>query len=132
MDTVGNAFCTLRNAQTRGFYKVEIPFSSHIWDIMLTLYIEGFIRGCKRKASQTSANKWTSITVFLKYDLASPVFQELHRISSPGRRVYTQSKKVTKYKGGLGLFLLSTSRGVLTDRDARGWKLGGEMIGRVF
>ena len=77
-------------------------------------------------------NKKNNIFVDLKYNQGNPVIKEITRISKPGRRVYTKADSIPKIQNGLGIAIMSTSKGVMTDSDARKQNIGGEILCRVF
>ena len=98
-------------------------------DLLDVLKQEGYISGYKTISD--SQNKGI-LTVDLKYDNGSPVIKEIKRISKPGRRIYAKASSIPKIQNGLGLAIVSTSKGIMTDNDARNQNIGGEIICRVF
>ena len=119
----------IRNGQMRMLTNVKIPSSKFRVKILDVLKQEGYISGYK--IISDSQNKGI-LTVDLKYDNGSPVIKEIKRISKPGRRIYAKASSIPKIQNGLGLAIVSTSKGIMTDNDARNQNIGGEIICRVF
>ena len=109
--------------------KIKIPFSAFRFKILDVLKKEGYIIDFYLEESK---EKIKSILVVLKYYEGQPVIKEIKRISKPGRRVYSRAISIPKVKNGLGLAILSTSKGVMSDADAIKNNRGGEIICRVF
>ena len=128
-DPIGDMITRIRNAQLRASHNVNIPNSKFRARILDVLKQEGYISDYK--LSPDSKNKST-LQVDLKYSNGLPVIKEIKRISKPGRRVYSRANSIPKIQNGLGLAILSTSKGVMSDSDARKNNLGGEIICRVF
>ena len=128
-DPIGDMFWRNRNGQMRSLNSVEIPSSNFRKNILEILKTEGYIKDYF--IEKTEKNK-TSLKISLKYYEGSPVIKEIKRISKPGRRVYSRALSVPKIQNGLGLAILSTSKGVMSDAEARKNNLGGEIICRVF
>ena len=129
-DPIGDMLTRIRNGQMRSLNKIEIPYSNFRLKILDVLKKEGYIINFK-----TDINKKTnikSLQVDLKYYEGQPVIREIKRISKPGRRVYSKATSIPKILNGLGLAILSTSKGVMSDADAIKNNLGGEIICRVF
>ena len=129
VDPIGDMLTRIRNGQMRSLSKINIPFSSFRFKILEVLKKEGYIIDFYL-AETKEKNK--SILVVLKYYEGEPVIKEIKRISKPGRRVYSRAISIPKVKNGLGLAILSTSKGVMSDSDAIKNNLGGEIICRVF
>ena len=129
VDPVGDMITRIRNAQLRALYSVKIPSSKFRAKILEVLKQEGYI--ANYKLLPDSKNK-SSLIVDLKYHNGLPVIKEIKRISKPGRRIYTKADSISKIQNGLGLAILSTSIGIMSDNDARMKKVGGEIICMVF
>ena len=128
-DPIGDMITRIRNAQLRTLYNVKVPSSKYRAKILEVLKQEGFISNYKLLPD--SKNK-SSLVVDLKYYNGLPVIKEIKRVSRPGRRVYARSDSIPKIQNGLGLAIVSTSMGIMSDSDARMKKVGGEIICRVF
>ena len=129
MDPVGDMFTRIRNGQMRSLSKVEIPSSNFRLKILEVLKSEGFITNFYLEKKE---NNKKSLMVDLKYYEGTPVIREIKRISKPGRRVYSRATSIPRVMNGLGLAILSTPKGVMTDTEARKNNLGGEIICRIF
>ena len=128
-DPIGDMIARIRNAQMRSLVKVEMPASSFKGKILEVLKREGFI--LNYTLDKTDEMK-TKFLINLKYHLGSPVINNIERISKPGRRFYSSAQSIPKIKNGLGISIISTSKGVMTDIEARKAKVGGEIICKVF
>ena len=128
-DPIADMITRIRNAQLRNLHSVIIPSSKFRAKILDVLKGEGYISDYKFNSGKK--NKGT-LLVNLKYNNGSPVIKEIRRISKPGRRIYTKADSIPKIQSGLGIAIVSTSKGVMTDIDARKQKLGGEIICKVF
>ena len=128
-DPIADMITRFRNAQQRGLSTVNIPQSKFRARILDVLKEEGFISDYKFLSE--SKNKG-SLLVYLKYYNGSPVIKEITRVSKPGRRIYTRAGSIPKIKNGLGIVIVSTSMGIMSDNDARSKNIGGEIICRVF
>jgi len=128
-DPIGDMITRIRNAQLRTLYNVKVPSSKYRAKILEVLKQEGYISNYKLLPD--SKNK-SSLVVDLKYYNGLPVIKEIKRVSRPGRRVYARSDSIPKIQNGLGLAIVSTSMGIMSDSDARMKKVGGEIICRVF
>ena len=126
VDPIGDMLTRIRNGQMRFLSKIEVPASKFREKILDILKTEGFIANYKI----VSDNK-NSFSIDLKYSDGSPVIKEIKRISKPGRRVYTKAESIPIIQNGLGLAIVSTSKGVMTDSDARKQNIGGEIICKV-
>ena len=128
-DPIGDMLTRIRNGQMRSLNKIEIPFSNFRLKILEVLKKEGYIINFNISDGK---NKIKSILVDLKYYEGQPVIREIKRISKPGRRVYSRATSIPRVHNGLGLAILSTSKGVMSDSEAIKNNLGGEIICRVF
>ena len=128
VDPIGDMITRIRNAQLRALYNVTIPSSKFRARILDVLKQEGYIANYKI----SSDNKKESLLVDLKYHNGLPVIKEIKRVSKPGRRVYAKAGSIEKIQNGLGLAIVSTSMGIMSDNDARTKNIGGEIICRVF
>jgi len=129
MDPIGDMFTRIRNGQLRLLPKVEMPSSSFRLKILEVLKIEGFITSYHIEKKE---NNKVSLTVDLKYYEGTPVIREIKRVSKPGRRVYSRATSIPRIQNGLGLAIISTNKGIMSDIDARKNNVGGEIICRVF
>jgi len=128
-DPIGDLLARIRNGQSRGLAKVGTPASKLRARVLDVLKSEGFIRGYAEVEMKGRAKEFE---VELKYHEGRPVIRELTRISTPGRRVYNSVSDLKPHRGGLGISILSTPQGVMSDTDARTKNVGGEVICRVF
>ena len=127
-DTTGDMIARVKNAQARKHKKVELPsskFKSKIADILKN---EGFIKDFKVSTEE----KKNILSLELKYHSGNPVISNFERVSKPGRRIFSSASSLPKINNGLGIAIVSTPQGVMTDVDARKKKLGGEIICKVF
>ena len=129
VDPIGDMLTRIRNGQMRTLNKINIPFSNFRMKILEVLKKEGYIIDFYLDENKEQIK---SILVVLKYYEGEPVIKEIKRVSKPGRRVYSRANSIPKIKNGLGLAILSTSKGVMSDADAVKNNLGGEIICRVF
>ena len=128
-DPIGDMITRIRNAQLRTLYNVKIPSSKFRAKILEVLKQEGYISNYKLLSD--SKNKST-LVVDLKYHNGLPVIKEIKRVSKPGRRIYARADSISKIQNGLGIAIVSTSIGIMSDNDARMKNVGGEIICRVF
>ena len=128
-DPIGDMITRIRNAQLRSLSKVKIPGSKFRERILHVLKKEGYIADYKLL---TDTSNKMNLHVDLKYNDGMPVIREIDRISKPGRRVYAKAETIPKIQNGLGLAIVSTSIGIMSDNDARMKNVGGEIICRVF
>jgi len=128
-DPLGDMITRIRNGQAARLTSINSPASKLRANVLEVLKREGYIRGYSVQQKAGSGNE---INIELKYSEGKPVIQEIKRISKPGRRVYSQIKSVGRVYNGLGISILSTPRGVLSDREAREANVGGEVLCRVF
>ena len=128
-DPIGDMLTRIRNAQMRALHNVIIPSSKFRSKILDVLKQEGYISDYKLVSS---AKNQGILSVDLKYNNGMPVIKEIKRVSQPGRRIYAKADSIPKIQNGLGLAIVSTSQGIMSDNDARIKKVGGEIICRVF
>ena len=129
VDPIGDMLTRIRNGQMRSLDKINIPYSNFRLKILEVLKNEGYI--IDFKTDKSDENK-KLIKVDLKYYEGRPVIREIKRISKPGRRVYSRADSIPRVHSGLGLAILSTSKGVMSDSEAIKNNLGGEIICRIF
>ncbi len=129
VDPIGDMFTRIRNGQMRNLNSVTIPASKFRSKILEILKSEGYINNFFLDNSDKNKK---IIKVNLKYYEGTPVIKEIKRISKPGRRVYSRATSIPKIQNGLGMAIISTSQGVMSDIDARKNNIGGEIICKVF
>tara|TARA_Y100000741_G_scaffold312331_1_gene256782 strand:+ start:454 stop:852 length:399 start_codon:yes stop_codon:yes gene_type:complete len=129
IDPIGDMITRIRNAQMRLLGSVNIPNSKFRAKILDVLKHEGYISDYKLVVNE---KKIGILSVNLKYSDGLPVIKEIKRVSKPGRRIYARADSISKIQNGLGLSIVSTSKGIMTDNDARNKKIGGEIICKVF
>ena len=129
VDPIGDMLTRIRNGQMRTLNNIDVPYSNFRSKILEVLKKEGYIIDFQINEGK---NKIKSILVKLKYYEGQPVIREIKRISKPGRRVYSRADSIPRVHSGLGLAILSTSKGVMSDSEAIKNNLGGEVICRVF
>jgi small subunit ribosomal protein S8 len=129
IDPIGDMLARIRNAQDRGKPKVTVPASRLRERVLEVLHGEGFIRSY---ATVQQGKGKAEIEIELKYFDGAPVIRELHRVSKPGRRVYASVSTLPSVYNGLGISILSTPKGVMSDADARAQNVGGEVICTVY
>ncbi len=127
-DPVADMLTRIRNGCMAGHDKVEMPASNLKVDIARILQEEGFISNHK----VTKDGKQGRLRIFLRYSQGRPVIMGLKRISKPGRRIYKGNKEIPKVRGGIGIAIISTSKGLLTDEKAREAGVGGEVLCAVW
>ena len=128
-DPIGDMIARVKNAQDRNHKKVELPSSNFKVKIADILKNEGFIKDFK--VNKENNNKST-LLLELKYHSGNPVISTFERISKPGRRIFSSAEGLPRINNGLGIAIVSTPKGVMTDIDARKQKVGGEIICKVF
>lgn len=126
-DPIADMFTRIRNAQMVRKEDVTMPLSKEKLKIAELLKNEGYIVDCGVEKDASQPTLW----ITLKYDGAQPVIERLDRVSRPGLRIYMKKDKIPKVKNGLGIAIVSTSKGIMSDRYARHFKLGGEVLGYV-
>ena len=128
-DPLSDLFSRIRNAQMRNKSIVTSPVSKLRENILEVLKKEGYIRGYSITKHSSGREE---IDIELKYDERGPVISNITRISKPGRRVYSGAERIPFIHNGLGISIISTSKGVMSDNEARQQKVGGEIICKVF
>ncbi|MEL7167320.1 MAG: 30S ribosomal protein S8 [Pseudomonadota bacterium] len=128
-DPIGDMLTRIRNSQMRGKSVVETPASKLRERVLEVLADEGYIRGFEKT---TGSNGHPAIEISLKYYEGEPVIRELKRVSKPGRRVYMGRDDIPQVRQGLGVSIVSTSKGVMSDASARAANVGGEVLCTVF
>lgn len=126
-DPIADLLTRIRNGQRAGHAAVTLPSSKQKTAICRVLQEEGYIGGF-----QVDGDVKPLMTVALRYHEGKPVIEELHRVSRPGLRIYKGSGDLPQMRGGLGVAIVSTDRGVMTDRAARQAGIGGEVLCTVF
>ena len=128
-DPIGDMIARLKNAQVRNHKKIVLPSSKFKAKIADVLKNEGFI--IDYKVNENEGNK-PDLEINLKYNYGSPVISTIERVSKPGRRIFSSAESLPKINNGLGIAIISTPKGVMTDVDAKKQKVGGEIICKVF
>ena len=128
-DPLGDMLTRIRNGQRTGKSKVRAPASKLRANVLEVLKREGYIRDYRTEQGDRGLNE---VEIELKYNEGTPVIQEIARVSRPGRRVYSKIKELPRVYNGLGITILSTPRGVMSDQEARAANVGGEVLCRVF
>jgi|TARA_E500000178_G_scaffold323599_1_gene349342 small subunit ribosomal protein S8 len=127
-DPIGDMIARVKNAQDRSHKKVELPSSNFKTKIADILKNEGFIKDFKVNKD----NNKSILSLELKYHSGNPVISTFERVSKPGRRIFSSANGLPKINNGLGIAIISTPKGVMTDIDARKQRVGGEIICKVF
>ena len=127
-DPIGDMIARIKNAQSRNHKKIELPSSNFKVKIADVLKNEGYIIDYK---TFSELNK-SKLEISLKYHYGNPVISSIQRVSKPGRRIFSSAESLPKINNGLGIAIVSTPKGVMTDIDARKQKIGGEIICKVF
>ena len=127
-DPIGDMIARVKNAQARNHKKVELPSSNFKNKIANILKNEGFIKDFKVVGEE----KKPILSLELKYHSGNPVISNFERVSKPGRRIFSSADSLPRINNGLGIAIISTPKGVMTDIDARKQKIGGEIICKVF
>ena len=127
-DPIGDMIARIKNAQVRYHKLVELPSSSFKVKISEILKSEGYIIDYK----VIDDSKKPVLSINLKYHSGNPVISTIERVSKPGRRIFSRAESLPKINNGLGIAIISTPKGVMTDVDARKKKVGGEIICKVF
>jgi small subunit ribosomal protein S8 len=128
-DPIGDMLTRIRNAQLRGKNAVSTPASKLRAWVLDVLKDEGYIRGYDKV---TGADGHPELRIELKYFEGTPVIRDIKRVSKPGRRVYMSVKDLPSVRGGLGVSIVSTPKGVMSDAHARAANVGGEVLCTVF
>tara|TARA_B100000965_G_scaffold103371_1_gene85122 strand:- start:3178 stop:3573 length:396 start_codon:yes stop_codon:yes gene_type:complete len=127
-DPIGDMIARIKNAQMRNHKVVELPSSNFKISISEILKSEGYINDYKI----SEETKKPTLSINLKYHSGNPVISTIERVSKPGRRIFSSAESLPKINNGLGIAIISTPKGVMTDLDARKQKVGGEIICKVF
>jgi len=127
-DPIGDMLARIKNSQLRNHKKVELPSSNFKIKIAEVLKNEGYIINYQ----VSSVENKPKLEIELKYNYGSPVISSIQRVSKPGRRIFSSAESLPKINNGLGIAIVSTPKGVMTDIDARKQKIGGEIICKVF
>jgi small subunit ribosomal protein S8 len=128
-DPLGDMLTRIRNGQRAGMQNVSCPASKLRANVLDVLKREGYIRGFVPSNGGAPAAEFK---IELKYNDGAPVIREINRISKPGRRVYSKIADLPRVYNGLGISILSTPRGVMSDSEARAANVGGEVLCRVY
>jgi small subunit ribosomal protein S8 len=128
-DPLGDMLTRIRNAQRARQSRCRAPASRLRESVLEVLKREGFIRAWATEEVRPGIRV---ISIELKYSEGEPAIKEITRVSKPGRRVYSKIKELPKFYSGLGISILSTPRGVMSDNEARAANVGGEVLCRVF
>ncbi len=128
-DPLGDMLTRIRNGQRQHHASVLAPASKLRSNVLEVLQREGFIRGYSVENVRQGIDE---LRIELKYADGAPVIQEISRVSRPGRRVYSKIKELPRVFNGLGITILSTPRGVMSDQEARAANVGGEVLCKVF
>lgn len=132
LDPIADLLTRIRNAIARKKSDVFLPFSEIKFYIAKVMLKANFIASVE-KINEKDKDKDKEIRIVLKYDEeGNSAIQSLQRISKPGKRVYAGSKEIPNVLGGLGIVIISTSQGIMTGRDARNRKLGGELVCEIY
>ncbi len=127
-DPIGDMLARIKNSLLRNHKKVELPSSNFKVKIAEVLKNEGYIINYKTSSIENKTN----LEIELKYNYGSPVISTIQRVSKPGRRIFSSAESLPKINNGLGIAIVSTPKGVMSDIDARKNKVGGEIICKVF
>ena len=127
-DPIGDMIARMKNSQLRNHKIVELPSSNFKVKIAEVLKSEGYIIDYK----VSSEEKKPTLEIQLKYNYGNPVISSIQRVSKPGRRIFSSAESLPKINNGLGIAIVSTPKGVMSDIDARKQKIGGEIICKVF
>jgi small subunit ribosomal protein S8 len=127
-DPLGDMLTRIRNGQRAGKSAISSPASKLRANVLEVLKREGYIRGY----NPVEEDGKSALSIELKYFEGEPVIKAISRVSTPGRRVYSSIKDLPRVRNGLGISILSTPRGVMSDNDARDANVGGEVLCRVF
>ena len=128
-DPLGDMLTRIRNGQRARMAAVDSPASKLRANVLEVLKREGYIRGYTRREIKTGVS---SLRIELKYHEGEPVIKHVSRVSKPGRRVYSKIADLDRVFNGLGISILSTPRGVMSDNEARAANVGGEVLCRLF
>ena len=129
IDPLGDMLTRIRNGQMSSLKEVVSPSSKLRLSVLKILKEQGFV---KDFVASKDDKGFDQVTIVLKYSNSKPAIKEMARVSKPSRRVYAKSKDLPKFYNGLGIVVISTPKGVMTDHDARKANLGGEILAKVF
>ena len=127
-DPIADMFTCIRNANVKLHDKLDVPASKIKENILEILKTEGFIQNYKR----IEAGSKTVIRIFLKYNGKETVIKGIKRVSKPGLRIYKSVEDMPRVRYGMGVAIISTSKGIMTDRNAKQNKIGGEILGYIW
>jgi len=127
MDPIADMLTSIRNSQAVLKETVKVPFSNLKYEIAQILKKKGFVKEVEKKGKTKKI-----IEITLKYEGKTPVISSLKRISKPGQRIYLSFKEIKSVRDGYGIAIISTSKGLLTDKEARKQKIGGEVICEIW
>lgn len=128
MDPISDMLTQIRNAQAVGHPTVEVPFSNLKYEIAKILERNGFVEKVEKEGKKVKR----TISLCLKYENKIPKIAGLKRISKPGQRIYLKTEKIKPVKSGYGIAIISTSKGLMTNKEARKQKIGGEIICEIW
>ena len=128
MDPISNMLARIKNAQLAGRETLEIPFSRVKFEMAKIMEREGFLAKVEKKGVKGKQN----LVLKLRYNLGIPAIQNLRRLSKPSRRVYVNAARIKSVKQGYGLAIISTPQGLMTDKEAKKNKLGGEILCEIW
>ena len=128
-DPISDMLTRIRNGQSARMSAIHSPSSKLRRNVLEVLKREGYIRGYDEEAE---VNGSANLRIELKYHDGEPVIREITRISKPGRRVYSKIADLARFYNGLGISILSTPRGIMSDHEARAANVGGEVLCRIF
>ncbi len=128
-DPLGDMLTRIRNGQHAGLKVIKCHASKLQARVLEVLKNEGYIRGYAEEADERGH---AAHRIELKYEEGQPVIRELHRVSKPGRRIYRKVTEIPRFYNGLGVTIVSTPRGVMSDNDARAENVGGEVLCQVY
>lgn len=128
MDPISDMLISIKNALAVKHPTVDVPFSNFKYKIAKILEKEGFVGGVEKKGRKAKK----IIKIILRYEDKNPVVSDLRRVSKQGQRVYVSNEETKRVKGRGGIAIISTSKGLMTDKEARKQKLGGEVICEIW
>lgn len=128
-DPLGDMLTRIRNGQTAGMKTVLCPASKMRLSVLKVLKSAGYIRDFRE---EQAAAGHKNLAIELKYEGVTGAIKEMHRVSKPGRRVYTAAQEIPRYYNGLGVTIISTPQGVMDDQAARDANVGGEVLCQIF
>ena len=128
VDPISDMLNRIRNAQASGLEKIEMPFSNLKYAIAEVMEKNKLVGKIEKKGKKTKK----TLEMALKYEDKIPLISGLKRISKPGRRIYTDYRQIRRVRNGYGIAIISTPKGILTDREARRNKIGGEIICEIL